>query len=529
MRRVAGGLLILAAVAAYWVSETWPRDESGRPIEYPVERIAFLYIEPRGDTTGLRYLADGLTEEVIHNLGAIDGLRVVPADAVRPFRGGDPPPDTIVQRLEVNTYLRSTLSNRRGVKYLQLELQNSSREIVQTLDFEIHEDNVFESIEEITRGIVDELRPVLGGTIKFERLRKSTSSTEAWDYYAQAANLEKVLDSFFLLRDIEAMEGIVARAEELIAIAGLRDPAWSEPHVLHGRLAETVGLLCRYTRDCDHVQWFNDAVRYATRAIELDSAAAAFELRGRIYHKFAVAGGSEIGPDVLYSRAEEDLRTAARDTLRAGPWSTLGAIYLDHGNFAAARDASERAYRTDSFLDDRLRIISNLFLAEFNLGNDEAADRWCDELRRYQPRHWPAALCALSLMNWAGRGSTDVDHAWEIVNSAAAVQADARPTLEMLVAPLLWRIGERDSANHVMRRAANAPGAHDDVRHYQAAALTSMGRGAEAIALLGEWIEESPAERSHVMRERWFRPILDGLHTALVDEPRSAQGSELRQ
>jgi len=524
MRRVVGAVLILAAVAAYWVRETWPRDAMGQPIEYPVERIAFLYIELSGDTTGLRYLADGLTEEVIHNLAEIDGLRVVSSDVVRPFRGREPPPaDTIVHRLAVNTYIRAKLSNRRGVKHLQLELQNSSHEIIQPLDFDISEDNVFESIEEITRSIVDELRPVLGTAIKFERLRKSTSSSAAWNFYAQAAGLEKVLETFFGLRNVNAMTDIVDRAEEFIALASERDASWSEPHLLHGRLAETVGLLCKINGECDHVAWWNEAVGHATRAIERDSAEAAFELRGRLYHKLALAGGSETDPAVLYERAQDDLQTATRDTLRAGPWSALGAIYLDLGEFAAAREASERAYRKDSFLDDRLRIMTNLFLAEFNLGNDARADAWCRDLQRYQPKHWPAAVCALTMMNWTGIRPAHVDSAWIAVHAATSAPPDVRPALEMLVAPLLWTAGQRDSADSVMRRARTSPGAHDDVRRYEAAALARMGREAEAIAVLNAWIDESPAERSHVSHERWFRPLLaNGLNAALRDAPHSA-------
>ena len=55
-------------------------------------RLAVLYFQKsEGSSDSLGYLADGLTEALIHELGNVGGLQVISSNGVRPYRKGDLP------------------------------------------------------------------------------------------------------------------------------------------------------------------------------------------------------------------------------------------------------------------------------------------------------------------------------------------------------------------------------------------------------------------------------------------------------
>src|SRR5881394_2841098 len=75
-------------------------------------RIAVLYFEHRGDSTRTQYLADGLTESLIHELSAVKALQVISANGVRPFRNASTPvrSDSLRRSLGVGTIVQGTVT-----------------------------------------------------------------------------------------------------------------------------------------------------------------------------------------------------------------------------------------------------------------------------------------------------------------------------------------------------------------------------------------------------------------------------------
>ena len=51
--------------------------------------IAVLYFDDRSPDRSLRYLSDGLTEALIHELGTVKALNVTSRNGVAPFKGKD--------------------------------------------------------------------------------------------------------------------------------------------------------------------------------------------------------------------------------------------------------------------------------------------------------------------------------------------------------------------------------------------------------------------------------------------------------
>ena len=72
--------------------------------------IAVLYFDDRSPDRSLRYLSDGLTEALIHELGTVKALHVTSRNGVAPFKGKDIGPDSIAKALSVGTIVSGTVA-----------------------------------------------------------------------------------------------------------------------------------------------------------------------------------------------------------------------------------------------------------------------------------------------------------------------------------------------------------------------------------------------------------------------------------
>src|SRR4030095_650411 len=86
--------------------------ETGRSREeYPAENVAVLYLEDRSPGGQLRYLADGLTDEITNAIAALPQFTVASRYAVAPSRtNGRMALDSVVRALRIGTVLRGSVS-----------------------------------------------------------------------------------------------------------------------------------------------------------------------------------------------------------------------------------------------------------------------------------------------------------------------------------------------------------------------------------------------------------------------------------
>src|SRR5262245_35614246 len=98
------GLGALAVVVGGWLLfGPHKRNGGGGSGSLVQNRVAVLYFNDLSRDSSLRYLADGLTESLIDQLGAIRALDVVSRNGVAPFRGRDAPRDSVARALEAGT------------------------------------------------------------------------------------------------------------------------------------------------------------------------------------------------------------------------------------------------------------------------------------------------------------------------------------------------------------------------------------------------------------------------------------------
>src|SRR6185437_9453262 len=72
--------------------------------------IAVLYFSQHGGNDSLSYLADGLTEALIHELSSVTGLEVISSNGVRPYRKTEVPLVRIARDLKVGTLVHGDVS-----------------------------------------------------------------------------------------------------------------------------------------------------------------------------------------------------------------------------------------------------------------------------------------------------------------------------------------------------------------------------------------------------------------------------------
>ena len=350
-RRWPGWLLPVMGVAAVLIAATLviflTRPEA--------RTIAVLPLENRSPEPASEFFADGLTDEIIQNLSAIDGLEVRSHTSAFAFKGKPRNVREAGRQLSVNFVVegwvaRSPDQIRVSVQLVRVRNDTAlwngrwAREVA----------GVFAIQDDISRAIVNQLRLKLGGG-----QRRYTTDVEAYALYLQARNLmrrrahEDVRESVHLYEQVLAKDAGFAPAYAGLAQAHIfrsSTPNSGEPFLEGNRKARECAdqalqldpllpdaWVFRGMSLARDYQW-TDAERAFGRAIELSpSLAAAHEYYG----------------DLLFQigRQEEGLREVRKavklDPLAAGPLLKLSFLLVNAGRTDDGSEAVDRLRRID--------------------------------------------------------------------------------------------------------------------------------------------------------------------------------------
>lgn len=193
---VASALAVVVVSAAWWA---WPRPAA--PIPIAVLRLANLSGEPADE-----YFADGLTDEIIRNLAAVEGLAVrsrTSAFAVTRASGdiGEVGRLLGADYLVEGSVLRS--NGRLRVNARLIRVRDDSP--VWSSQFDREMTDVFAVQDEIARGIVHELRLNLGrGRWRYE------ANVPAYDLYLRARAASSLGGVRHVVATIPTLERVLA-------------------------------------------------------------------------------------------------------------------------------------------------------------------------------------------------------------------------------------------------------------------------------------------------------------------------------
>ncbi|MGH7530055.1 MAG: protein kinase domain-containing protein, partial [Gemmatimonadales bacterium] len=210
-------------------------------------RVAVLYFQDLSPDSSLGYLADGLTEALIDELGAIPALDVVSRGGVVPFRDRQPPRDSVARVLSAGSLVEGTVeavgSRARVVVRL---VDGSSGADLRREAFELPHSSQLAIRDSLARQVALFLRERLGEEIELREERSATSSVAAWILVQQAERARKAGEAALVRTPPDSTFRDFNRADSLLARAETEDPAWVEPTLRRARLAyERAGLLRR--------------------------------------------------------------------------------------------------------------------------------------------------------------------------------------------------------------------------------------------------------------------------------------------
>ena len=410
------------------------------------KRIAVLYFDDLSNDHSLGYLADGLTENLISELGTVRSLDVISRNGVEPFRGSQVARDSIGKALNAGTLVDGEVESAGDQIRVTVRLiDGNSGADFERRSFQRPATDLLALRDSVDLEVAELIRKQLGEEIRVREQRQSTSNTQAWA-------LEQRAERSLKQENLDQADTLAAAARQL-------DPRWIAPILMrttvayrHSRLASDDAAAAG--------KWIDQGLHYA------DSAAAInpedpdlLEVRGNLrYWRWLLGLETDAtAASQLLKQAQTDLETAVKlQPSQAGAWATLSHLYNQTGSGADVNLAARRALEEDAYLSNANVILSRLFFSSYDLGQFTDAVHWCEEGERRFAGDPKFVECQLWLMTTRAK-DPDVGLAWKLADSVTALNAPEdtayqRHNTRLVVAAVLARAGQADSARHVVRR-----------------------------------------------------------------------------
>jgi TolB-like protein/tetratricopeptide (TPR) repeat protein len=230
------------------------------PLDTGVLTVAVLPFADLGGKPENQYFSDGLTEELIHALTKVPGMRVVAWNTAAQLRDRLQDVRSIRDQLQVGTVLTGSVRISGTSLRVRVQLIDTATGVyLWSETFDRAMQDVFAIQDEIARAIVRTLRVQLTGSGESALLARGRSSIGSYDYYLRGRYYWHRRTPEDLARSIEYFEAaIAADPKSALAHTGLADA-----HTLlvdYGLVSPAVGM--------------PKAKAAAVRAIELDPALA---------------------------------------------------------------------------------------------------------------------------------------------------------------------------------------------------------------------------------------------------------------
>lgn len=464
-----GVLVVSGSLASDHLRET--RIAEAGEVGNPLSSVAVLYFDDHSEPESGQYLGDVLTEALIEQLQEVDGLQVVSANGVLPFRGTEVPADSVGALFEVGTVVDGSVEqdDRRVRIHLRILDGASGYEMARST-IERPTAEVTEAPDAVAEEVARIFRERLGEEVRVRAMSPDEDNLEAWRALQAAEKYRKDAEALADGGDAGA-GGVYDRADSLAALAARLDPESVEPPTLRARIA--------FARAQDapdpsrRAEWVQRGMESAGNAVRIDpDHPPALEVRGglRLFAHLAHLAHDAEEHASLLRQARQDLERAVRlDRSLASAHAMLSVLYYQPGisDLQAAALAARQAYEADAFLRTADDVVNRLFWTNLDTGQFAQARRWCDEGARRFPEDARFLSCQLWLMTSPG-ADPDIEAGWEVhrrvVERGSPIE-DLRS--RMLMAGAIGRAAEAleeperrrvlaDSARRVLEEA------HDD-------------------------------------------------------------------
>jgi serine/threonine-protein kinase len=492
------------------------------------QRIAVLYFKDLSPDKRLGYLADGLTESLIGDLGQVSALDVISTGGISQFRAKDVPPDSIARVLEAGTLVQGSVAPEGNNVRVNLRVVDGNsgadfgepKTVVESLA------NPLALRTKLASQLALMLRTWVGDEVRLREVRTGTQNPAAWSLVQRAERMRKDADALDQRGDTPGASRQLFAADTLLTQAEALDPQWTEPIVLRGKVA---GRQEQLTNDpTKAAEWTKVGIDHADRAIALNPKDAdALELRGMV-RVWPIKRGfvqDQRKVDDLIRLGQQDLRAAiAANPTQAGALNLLSALQYLKGDAIESHALAQRAYEADAYLKAAPDILWRLYATSYDLESFVNAKNWCDEAAKRFPQSVVATRCQLWIMTAKGIRPDPAD-AWR---RAADYERAAPPQQreyfkregQIVVADVLGRAALADSARRTMladsarrvlvrARADRTVDPRGELMGYEAFVRTQLGDKKEAVDLLQRYLTDHPEHRGGFAKVNawWWRDL----------------------
>lgn len=492
------------------------------PTEPDPHRIAVLYFDDDSRGRELEYLAGGLTEMLIDELGRVPALDVISRNGVKPYRSGTVPLDSVSARLRVGTLVEGSVqragdSVRVSVQLIDARTQSrlDSRVVVRPLG------DVLALESDLAAEVGGFLRRRLGDAVRLRQIDAGTRSAPARALVLRAE--QAMRDAARVgagtdLLDAQSAARLWAVADSLLRVAAVTDPRWTRPLLLRGELVleqwHGAGL-------ADRPALLRVARRLAESVLAREPRSGqALCTRGVAVWREVEAAG--VRAPALLDAAERDLRASvAADPSLAACWGALARVQLARGRLAEAALTADRALAADTYLEDSPKLVRQVFHVALAAGDWVAAQAACERGGTTAPREWRFVECRLILLRDDLRRPPDPAAAWRLVerleqlDPPAHARAQGRPYAplfrDMVAAHVSARAGDAVRARAVLARAraqaARDPSVRTSLTYDEACLLLLLGDTASARGRVEAYLAARPGERALLARDPMLRGV----------------------
>jgi TolB-like protein len=517
----AAGLVALAAVGiGVWRLRAGGTAPGATDTGLDPNRIAVLYFENRSGQDSLGYLADGLTDALIHELSGVQGLQTISSNGVRPYKTKEEPLASIAQDLKVGTVVQGDVTQAGDRLRVNVALVNPTSGVeLGSKTLERPRSEIFALQDDLAREVADFLRQQLGQEVKVQEIRAGTRNAAAWELLQKSQAELRGAEPLIAAGDSAAAGRQLARADSLLARTESLDPSWVTPPTQRAWVAYRRARLGGSFDKSYYDQWTQVGLAHAEKAIQLNpNDPDALEARGSLrYLRWLL----NLTPDPVQSAqlladVEKDLRASVdRNPRQASAWSTLSHLLLTRSQTAEGKLAALRAYEADPYLTTANLTLWRLFESSLDLEDGVEAKHWCSEGQRRFPGDVRFVECQMRLLALQGTKS-DVDSAWRMLDEYVKLYPPHQRAYrqlygQMLVSLALARAGLVDSGRAVVERSRGDVQIDParELTYLEVLFRTMVGDKDEAIRLLGTYLATNPQRREDVARDDswWIRDL----------------------
>jgi serine/threonine-protein kinase len=530
-RRKMGLIAALVAVplllGAGWFA--WSRTKGGaaadpRLAAMKANDIAVLYFDDRSPDHSLRYLSDGLTEALIHELGMVKELHVTSRNGVMPFKGKDVAPDSIAKALSVGTIVSGTVASSGDKVRLTVDMLDArSGNSIGSTTIEKTKADAFALQDTLVTEVSRALRKQLGQQIEVLTTKAGTKNAGAWEAFQRANQTVMQGDSLLAAGDVAGATVALSQADSALGAVASQDPKWSAPVSQQALLDYRLARLALTTGA--GVSAVSDRIDAGLKAADAAIAkstndADALEARGSLRYFQWLLNLAPGDPDKLVAAAEADLVASTKaNPAQASAMNTLSHLYIATGRAAQGKLTAGQAYQTDPYLTDANKTVWRLFQVSLDLDAAQEAIKWCNEGARRFPSDYRFAECRLWLLTRDGqRPPPTAAEIWRTYDAFIAADKGDKPEFaqrkgKILAGIALMRAGLKDSAAAVVGRAQGSESLDPsgDLVYLEAMARSQLEEKDKAISLLTRYYAAHPQQQRYAAADEsfWWRPIKD--------------------